>query len=173
MPTLPAAMPSELRHCCEHAALRSATQRGIQEPVRLRRHRSADDVIDLTDGADSWWARADDLVTTAPSFQRARPAPEAEPASPYRSEWAPEAVYAWTRTGPHDPLEEIEPHAILGLPQGASWDRIERARRDLAKAFHPDLARGASPVEIDLREQRMRKVNAAYDTIKDARQRKA
>ena len=139
--------------------------------MKLRRGRPTDDVIDLTDGADAWWAVADDLVTVAPSFERAEPEPE--PLSPYRDEWAPEAVYAWTRTGPHDPLEEIEPHAILGVPQGASWDRIERARRDLAKAFHPDLARGASPVEIDLREQRMRKVNAAYDTIKDARQRKA
>ena len=139
--------------------------------MRFRRGRPTDDdVIDLTAAADSWWADADDLVTVAPTFRRARPATQAEPAQPYRDEWAPEAVYAWTRTGPHDPLEEHEPHAILGVPRGAPWERIEQARRALAKLYHPDLAGGAGQREIDLREQRMRKVNAAYDTMRDARQ---
>ena len=128
--------------------------------MRIRRkHRSDDDVvIDLTDDAHAWWAAADDLVTVAPSYATAEAAAAAPPDPP--DLWAPELVYTW---GPPDP------HDVLGVPRDASWADIERARRRLAKAHHPDLAPHASPVEIDLRERRMQAVNQAYDEIKQSR----
>jgi DnaJ-domain-containing protein 1 len=138
--------------------------------MKLRREKPVDaDVIDLTDGAHAWWAERDDLVTAAPSFKRAAAPPPPPP--PSASTWSPEGLFRWASGRPHDPLNEIEPHAILGLEVGAPWEDVERARRDMAKAHHPDLAATAGPVEIDLRQRRMRAVNIAYEDIKLWRQR--
>jgi DnaJ-domain-containing protein 1 len=131
--------------------------------MRLRRRHpdthpeTQPDVIDLTDGAHAWWAAADDLVTSAPSFAKA----EAPPPPQRTNQWAPEMVYTWGSPDPHE---------VLGVDRDASWADIERARRRLAKTLHPDLAGGrATPGEIDLRERRMRAVNEAYDAIKHLR----
>ena len=53
---------------------------------------------------------------------------------------------------------EGDPHAILGLPRGASRAEIKAAYRRLAKAFHPDTA-GEAAVP------RFLAIQAAYETL--------
>ncbi len=57
-------------------------------------------------------------------------------------------------------LQDVDPHAVLGLPPDASPDEVHRAYRDLAKRFHPDRA-GAKEGEM------MISINAAYDLLRD------
>ena len=52
-----------------------------------------------------------------------------------------------------------DPYATLGLPRTASLLEIARARRRLAKRFHPDVA--AAPEAL----VRMRAVNAAWELL--------
>ncbi|KAJ50441.1 curved DNA-binding protein CbpA [Clostridium tetanomorphum] len=55
------------------------------------------------------------------------------------------------------------PYEILGINKGASKEEIKRAYRDLAKKYHPDQY-GNNPLR-DLAEDRMRKINEAYDYL--------
>ena len=57
--------------------------------------------------------------------------------------------------------EVVDPYVVLGVPRGASLLEIARARRLLAKQFHPDLAAGESAAK------RMQAVNEAWQTISD------
>ena len=57
-------------------------------------------------------------------------------------------------------LQDVDPHAVLGLPPDASPDEVHRAYRDLAKRFHPDRV-GAKEGEM------MISINAAYDLLRD------
>jgi hypothetical protein len=54
----------------------------------------------------------------------------------------------------------VDPHAVLGLEQGASPEEVHRAYRSLAKRFHPDRA-SAGDGEM------MISINAAYDLLRD------
>lgn len=56
---------------------------------------------------------------------------------------------------------EMDPYATLGIQRGASLLEIARARRRLAKQFHPDVARGVRSSE------RMRRVNVAWELLSD------
>ena len=56
----------------------------------------------------------------------------------------------------------MDPHAVLGLPPGATPDRVTAAYRDLAKRWHPD--RGGGPEA----ERRMAEINSAYDLLRAA-----
>jgi DnaJ domain len=56
----------------------------------------------------------------------------------------------------HEPLD---PYVVLGLPHGASLLEIARARRRLAKQFHPDVAAG------DAATARMQAINEAWHTL--------
>jgi hypothetical protein len=57
-------------------------------------------------------------------------------------------------------MEDVDPHAVLGLDPGASPEDVHRAYRALAKRFHPDRS-GAADGEL------MISINAAYDLLRD------
>jgi hypothetical protein len=57
-------------------------------------------------------------------------------------------------------MDDVDPHAVLGLEPGATPDEIQRAYRALAKRFHPDRAgEGAGELMVS--------INAAYDLLRD------
>ncbi|MBI1173181.1 DnaJ domain-containing protein [bacterium] len=60
-----------------------------------------------------------------------------------------------------------DPYAVLGVPPHASLDEARRAWREAVKASHPDVmvARGVPPEAIQLAEDRMRAINAAWEEI--------
>lgn len=60
-----------------------------------------------------------------------------------------------------------DPYRILGLGRGATIDEVKRAYRRLAKEHHPDLKQGDKEAE-----QRFREIQAAYDLLKKAEERK-
>jgi len=55
----------------------------------------------------------------------------------------------------------MDPYAVLGVRHGASLLEIARARRRLAKRYHPDLARGEDAA------LRMAQINAAWAELTD------
>ncbi|MGI6085543.1 MAG: J domain-containing protein [Acetivibrionales bacterium] len=55
------------------------------------------------------------------------------------------------------------PYKVLGIKEGASYDEIKRAYRELAKKYHPDRYRN-NPLS-DLADEKMREINEAYDTL--------
>lgn len=70
----------------------------------------------------------------------------------------------------HIPLAPNDPHAVLGVPPGASDTEIRAAYRRLAFAHHPDrhLAEGTPPEFIRVAEARMAAINAAYAALMKA-----
>ena len=58
-----------------------------------------------------------------------------------------------------------DPYVVLGVQRGASLLEIARARRLLAKQFHPDLAAGESAAK------RMQAINEAWQMISDQHRR--
>ena len=56
----------------------------------------------------------------------------------------------------------MDPHAVLGLPPGATPEQVTATYRELAKRWHPD--RGGGPAA----EQRMAEINSAYDLLRAA-----
>ena len=56
----------------------------------------------------------------------------------------------------------MDPHAVLGLPPGASPAAVSAAYRELAKRWHPDRGGG------DAAERRMAEINSAYDLLRAA-----
>lgn len=55
------------------------------------------------------------------------------------------------------------PYKVLGVKEGASYDEIKRAYRELAKKYHPDRYQN-NPLS-DLADEKMREINEAYDTL--------
>jgi molecular chaperone DnaJ len=55
------------------------------------------------------------------------------------------------------------PYKVLGIKEGASYDEIKRAYRELAKKYHPDKYRN-NPL-ADLADEKMREINEAYETL--------
>ena len=53
----------------------------------------------------------------------------------------------------------------LGLDSEASQDDVKQAYRTLSKKFHPDAHATASPEILELAEEKMRKINNAYDFL--------
>lgn len=58
--------------------------------------------------------------------------------------------------------EELDPYRVLGVEPSASLLDIARARRRLAKLYHPDLAAG------DAAAAEMGRINAAWELLADA-----
>lgn len=63
--------------------------------------------------------------------------------------------------------EPRDSYVVLGIPRDASLLEIARARRRLAKRFHPDVAPGDRAV------RQMRAVNAAWQILSDPMARRA
>jgi len=55
------------------------------------------------------------------------------------------------------------PYKVLGIKEGASYDEIKRAYRELAKKYHPDRYQN-NPL-ADLAEEKMREINEAYEEL--------
>jgi curved DNA-binding protein CbpA len=56
----------------------------------------------------------------------------------------------------------VDPYAVLGIPRGATPLQAARARRRLAKQFHPDINPGGETSE------RMRRINDAWHVLSSA-----
>jgi DnaJ-like protein len=86
-------------------------------------------------------------------------------ASSYRQS----AHYQWG--GPGDGTrsrDEMRALSVLGLETDADYKEIRTAYRQLAKLHHPDLKQGDKEAE-----ERFREIQAAYDVLKSAEERKA
>ena len=55
------------------------------------------------------------------------------------------------------------PYKVLGVKDGASYDEIKRAYREMVKKYHPDKYQN-NPL-ADLADVKMREINEAYDAI--------
>jgi hypothetical protein len=54
----------------------------------------------------------------------------------------------------------MDPYAVLGLPAGATPEKVAATYRELAKRWHPDRGGGAEA------ERRMAEINSAYDLLR-------
>lgn len=70
---------------------------------------------------------------------------------------------------PRDRLAEA--YATLGVSSGASNDAVKKAYRALAKKYHPDTlrAQGLPDEMVGRANERMARINAAWDAVKTAR----
>jgi len=71
----------------------------------------------------------------------------------------------------HVAPDAADPHAILGVPPGASFDEARAAWRQLVVEMHPDgmLARGVPAEAVQLAEKRLATINAAWDAFQRMR----
>ena len=93
-----------------------------------------------------------------------RAAEEESGASAYRKS----AHWGWG--GPGDgsrSRDEMRALSVLGLESDAEFKQIRSAYRQLAKEHHPDLKQGDKEAE-----QRFREIQAAYDLLRKAEERK-
>jgi DnaJ like chaperone protein len=63
--------------------------------------------------------------------------------------------------------EGTDPYAILGIERDAGNEEVKRRYRKLVREHHPDIhIAGGLPEElIDLANERLARINAAYDEI--------
>jgi hypothetical protein len=68
--------------------------------------------------------------------------------------------------------DQFDPHSVLGLTRGASWDEVRQAFLKLSKVYHPDLyANVALPQEVkDYLAAMARRINAAYHALEAPQQ---
>ncbi len=66
---------------------------------------------------------------------------------------------------------EDDPYEILEVDRDASDDAVRSAHRKLLRTYHPDtvIAKGMPAEFIEVANQKMAKINAAYDRIKEER----
>ncbi len=67
--------------------------------------------------------------------------------------------------------DEGDPYEVLGVNRGSSDAEIKRAYRRLSRENHPDtlMAQGLPREFVDLANDKMAQINAAYDNIQKAR----
>jgi hypothetical protein len=70
---------------------------------------------------------------------------------------------------PKGRLDGVNPYAVLGVSQSASWDQVVAAYRRRARAWHPD---GADPAEAARRQELIRQLNVAYSRVRTLRDRR-
>ncbi|MFN2427227.1 MAG: TerB family tellurite resistance protein [Candidatus Binatia bacterium] len=85
----------------------------------------------------------------------------------FQFQWQQGFEQAGGRSAP-PPDRTAEAFAILGLSPGASPAEIKQAWRELSKEHHPDRVTHLGEELRGEAEQRMRRINAAYDTLKAA-----
>ena len=79
----------------------------------------------------------------------------------------------WRPTGSHQhDTPFINPRIkaafeILGVSATSSAEQIVSAYRNMAKMYHPDRLANLAPEFIELAEERMKEINAAYETLKE------
>lgn len=61
-----------------------------------------------------------------------------------------------------------DPYKVLGVSPDATDDEIKKAYRALARKYHPDKYRDSDLA--DLASEKMKEINAAYEQIKDMRE---
>ena len=116
----------------------------------------------------AWWAERDSLERV---FVASTGAGDHEE-NPLNEFWSPESLFTYDRRDDEDFAAELaDPYDVLGVPLSASWSDITHAHRRLAKQCHPDVMVGASPQEQAAADERMRRVNQAYNQLQ--RQRRA
>lgn len=76
-----------------------------------------------------------------------------------------------TSSSSEESSSKVDPYWLLGCARTASDDEVRRAYRAQAKKYHPDLLRAQGlPEELIKRaNERMARINAAWDEIKHAR----
>lgn len=64
---------------------------------------------------------------------------------------------------------EFDPHRVLGLAHGATWEEIRAAYLALSKAYHPDRFAGVSlPAEVaEYLSVMSRRINLAYASLEE------
>ena len=69
------------------------------------------------------------------------------------------------------PAEASDPFNVLGIDREASDSEIKAAHRALVKENHPDrlMAQGMPAEFVDLANQKLARINAAYDEIRRIR----
>ncbi|HXO00867.1 MAG TPA: molecular chaperone DjiA [Stellaceae bacterium] len=77
------------------------------------------------------------------------------------------ATYARIRATHAGPPPEEDPHAILGLPTGASAEEIRVAYHRLVRETHPDalMSQGLPPELLERATARIARINAAHDRL--------
>ncbi len=60
------------------------------------------------------------------------------------------------------------PYTVLGVSENATEEEVKKAYRNLAKKYHPDNFDDSNPLK-DLAAEKMREINAAYDSIRNKR----
>ena len=63
-------------------------------------------------------------------------------------------------------MTRAEALRILGLPKGATFAEIERARKDAVKKFNVDHRQTLEPHIRELVEEKFKQVNMAFDFLK-------
>lgn len=71
--------------------------------------------------------------------------------------------------------KEADPYTVLGVARGASDEEIKKTYRALVREHHPDtlIAKGLPKEFVDLANEKLAAINAAYDRIEAERNRGA
>jgi DnaJ-domain-containing protein 1 len=64
------------------------------------------------------------------------------------------------------PSEKQTPHQVLGIDEGATIEQTKTAYREKAALYHPDKASHLAPEFQAMAEQRMKGINAAYQSLR-------
>ncbi len=75
-----------------------------------------------------------------------------------------------SNAGPQAFANSSSPYAILGLPEGSSFEDAKKAFRKLTLQYHPDLFK--DEVQKQINEQKMKLLNSAMDSIEEKYNRK-
>ncbi len=62
---------------------------------------------------------------------------------------------------------QSDPYSILGVRRGASWEEIEDAYKTECQKWHPDKLQGGTDAQKKMIEDKMKDINAAYQSLKD------
>lgn len=68
--------------------------------------------------------------------------------------------------------QDFDPHSVLGLAPGSSWEQVRAQYLKLSKTYHPDLYSSvALPDEVhDYLAAMARRINAAYRALEEPQQ---